>query len=309
MKYTILGAGGAIGNALAYELLNKKENVRLVSRNSYSIPGTEAVKADLTSFTETLNSVNNSDVVYLCAGLKYDASVWSVLWPKIMGNVIDACKSVNVKLIFFDNVYMYGLVKGKMTETTPYNPCSKKGEIRSKIASLLEDEIKKKNINAIIARSADFYGPYASKSSLPGILAIDKLMHGKRALWLVDVNKSHSFTYTLDCARALVLLSNRDECYNQTWHMPTYNPAINGKEFIELIAKEAETAPSYTILKRWMIKSAGLFNSDIAELYEMLYQNEYEYYFDSTKFNSFFNYKPVSYQEGIRETINSLKTR
>lgn len=308
MKHTILGAGGAIGNALAYELLNKKENVRLVSRSNYSIPGTESVKADLTSFTETLNSVKNSDVVYLCAGLKYNASVWSLFWPKIMQNVIDACKSVNAKLIFFDNVYMYGLVKGKMTETTPYNPCSKKGEIRGKIASLLEDEIKKKNINAIIARSADFYGPYAAKSSLPGILAIDKLMHGKRALWIVDVNKPHTFTYTIDSAKALVLLSSRDECYNQIWHMPSYNPAISGKEFIELIAKEAGTTPSYTVLKRWMVKSAGLFNRDIAELYEMLYQNEYEYYFDSTKFNSFFSYKPVSYQEGIRETINFLRT-
>lgn len=309
MKHTILGAGGAIGNSLAYELLNKKENVRLVSRSGYSIPGAEAVKADLSSFTDTLNSVKNSDIVYLCAGLKYDASVWSVLWPAIMRNVIDACKSVNAKLVFFDNVYMYGLVKGKMTETTPYNPCSKKGEIRGKIASLLEEEIKRKNINAIIARSADFYGPYASKSSLPGILAIDKLMNGKKAQWLVDVNKPHSFTYTLDCAKALALLANREECYNQTWHMPTYNPAISGKEFIELIAKEVNSPASYTILSRWMIKFAGFFNGDIAGLYEMLYQNEYEYYFDSTKFNSFFNYKPVSYVEGIRETINFIRIR
>jgi nucleoside-diphosphate-sugar epimerase len=309
MKYTILGAGGAIGNSLAYELLNKKENVRLVSRRGYSIPGAEAVKADLSSYTDTLNSVKNSDVVYLCAGLKYDASVWSVLWPAIMRNVFDACKSANAKLVFFDNVYMYGLVKGKMTETTPYNPCSKKGEIRGKIASLLEEEIKRKNINAIIARSADFYGPYAVKSSLPGILAIDKLMNGKKAQWLVDVDKPHSFTYTLDCAKALVLLSNRDECYNQTWHMPTYNPAINGKEFIELIANEVNSPASYTILSRWMIKFAGFFNGDIAGLYEMLYQNEHEYYFDSTKFNGFFNYKPVSYAEGIRETINFIRTR
>jgi len=62
---------------------------------------------------------------------------------------------------------MYGKVAGQMTETTPYNPCSRKGEIRAKIATLLEDEIKKKNLNAIIARAADLYGPYATKNSLP----------------------------------------------------------------------------------------------------------------------------------------------
>jgi hypothetical protein len=48
---------------------------------------------------------------------------------------------------------MYGRVNGKMTETTPYNPCSRKGEIRAKTVMLLENEISKKNINAIVARS------------------------------------------------------------------------------------------------------------------------------------------------------------
>jgi len=101
MKHTILGAGGSIGNALAFELLKANENVRLVSRSNYSIPGTESFKANITSYEETLKSVQNSDVVYLCAGLAYDLNVWLELWPKIMQNAIDACKKVNAKLIFF----------------------------------------------------------------------------------------------------------------------------------------------------------------------------------------------------------------
>ena len=100
MKHTILGAGGSIGNALAHELLKNKEDIRLVSRSNYSIPGTESCKADLTSYEETLNSVENSDIVYLCLGLPYDSKLWSELWPKIMHNSIDACKRVNSKLIF-----------------------------------------------------------------------------------------------------------------------------------------------------------------------------------------------------------------
>ncbi len=307
MKHTILGAGGPIGNALTYELLKNKESVRLVSRSKYSIPGTESFKADITSYAETLNSVKNSDVVYLCIGLPYDSKIWSDLWPKIMQNTIDACKSVNAKLIFFDNVYMYGKVNGKMVETTSYNPCSKKGEIRAKVATSLEDEIKKKNITAMITRSADFYGPYATKSSVPYILAIDKLKHGKSAQWLLNDNKLHSYTYTLDCAKGLNLLSARAECYNQIWHLPTYNPAIDGKTFINLIAQELGVAPNYTVFKKWIIKMASFFNKNLSEIYEMLYQNEFEYNFDSTKFNTFFNYKPKSYQEGIHETIEFFK--
>ena len=100
MKHTILGAGGSIGNALTYELLKSKESVRLVSRSNYSITGAESFKADISSYEETLNSVKGSDIVYLLAGIPYDRKIWTELWPKIMKNVIDACKNVGAKLIF-----------------------------------------------------------------------------------------------------------------------------------------------------------------------------------------------------------------
>jgi len=309
MRHTILGAGGSIGNALTYELLKTNDPIRLVSRSNFSIPGTESFKADITSYEETLNSIKDSDVVYLCAGLQYDVKVWTELWPKIMQNAIDACKSVGTKFIFFDNVYMYGKVTGKMIEATPYNPCSKKGEIRAKIATLLEDEIKKKNINAIIARAADLYGPYANRSSMPYILVFDKFMHNKSAQWMADVHKTHSFSHTTDCANGLLLLAQKEESFNQIWHLPTYNPAPDGKTFIEMVAKEMGVAPKYMVLKKWMVKMGGLFDHTVSELYEMLYQNELDYYFDSSKFNDFFSYSPRTYSEGIHETVEFINRK
>jgi len=307
MKHTILGAGGSVGNALASELLNKNENVRLVSRSGFSIQGAEVFKADLNSYNETLKSIEGSDMAYLTVGLPYNSKIWNEKWPVIMQNTIDACKKAGVKLIFFDNVYMYGKVNGEMTENIPYNPCSKKGEIRARVATMLEEEMKNGNIKAVIARAADLYGPFGTKTSLPFIFVIDKLMKGKKAQWLVSDNKKHSFTYTIDAAKGMVLLANNEESNNQIWHLPTYNPAITGKEFIELAAKELNVEPNYSILKKWMIKMAGFFDRTISEVYEMLYQNEDNYIFNSTKFNDFFNYKPETYSEGIKETIKHLK--
>ena len=309
MNHTILGAGGSVGNSLTNQLLKTNENIRLVSRSNYSIPGTESFKADLTSYDETLKSVQNSDIVYLCAGLPYDSKVWADLWPKVMKNSIDACKSAKAKLIFFDNVYMYGKVEGKMTESSAFNPCSRKGEARAKTVMLLENEINIKNINAIIARSADLYGPFATKTSVPYILVIDKLMYGKKAQWMIDVNKIHSLTYTIDAARGMILLSKDEACYNQTWHLPTSEPPVDGDTFIKLVAEELGVAPDYTILKKWMLKIIGTFSKTVHESYEMLYQSEFDYYFDSTKFTGYFNYKPVPYSAGIYETIEKLKTR
>jgi hypothetical protein len=76
-----------------------------------------------------------------------------------------------------------------------------------------------------------------------------------------------------------------------------------------LAAKEFGVAPKYSVLKKWMVKMVGLFNKTVNESYEMLYQSEFEYYFDSTKFNDFFNFKPTTYQEGIHETIAFLKRK
>jgi len=301
--HTILGAGGAIGNCLTQELLSHAQQVRLVSRSGYAAPGTKSVKADIGSQADTLRAVEGSDVVYLCVGLPYDTKIWRELWPKIMRNTIDACKKANAKLIFFDNVYMYGETDEKMTETTPYNPCSRKGEIRAVIARLLEAEMEQGNIRAIIARSADFYGPHASQSSIPYVMALENLMKAKKPQWLIDGGLLHSYTYTIDCAKGLYLLARSNEAFNQIWHLPTCNPGINGETFIRLAAAELGQPVSYTVLKKWMVKLGGLFNKTIAELYEMLYQNEMNYHFDSTKFNQYFQYKPTSYEEGIRGTI------
>lgn len=309
MLYTILGAGGAVGNALAAELEGKNVNLRLASRSGKYIKGAEIIKTDLARYHDTLEAVRNSDVVFLCAGLKYDHEVWKELWPVIMKNTIDACKFVNAKLVFVDNVYMYGFVDGKMTESTPYNPCSRKGEIRANISLKLEEEYKRENIQAVIARSADFYGPYSEKSSVPYILILDKLMKGKKAQMIANSDQPHSYTYTRDIAKALLILAETQTAFNQVWHLPTYNPGPDGKTFVKIAAEILGVKPRFSILQPWMIKAGGLFDKTVAELYEMIYQNKYPYHFDSTKFNSAFSYTPVGYEKGIKEHIEFIKTQ
>src|ERR1700738_600741 len=182
---TILGAGGIIGNELAKILAEQKKPFRLVSRNPKPSSGAEAIAADLVDREQTVRAVAGSDVVHLVAGLKYDTTVWRALWPRIMANTIEACKRAQAKLVFFDNVYMYGRVKGAMTEETPYAPCSKKGEVRAHIATMLMNEVKAGNLRAMIARAPDFYGPN-TPNSVAHALVFEPLSKGKSASWLVN---------------------------------------------------------------------------------------------------------------------------
>lgn len=304
---TILGAGGAIGNELVKLLAARKQPFRLVGRNPRATPGaTEALAADLTDQDQAIRAVAGSTVVYLVVGLKYAHKIWQEAWPRIMGNTIEACKRAGSKLVFFDNVYMYGKVNGPMTEETPFNPCSKKGEVRAKIATALINEWKAGALTGMIARAADFYGP-DTLNAVSNVLVFQPFSRKEKASWLVNDSVAHSLTFTPDAAQGLVQLAERAATWNQTWHVPTTPNPLTGKEFVTLAAKEFGVAPKYRVLSRPMIRVAGWFNPLVRESYEMLYQSESAYLFDSSKFAKEFGFAGTPYVDGIRTTAASFR--
>ncbi len=300
--HTILGANGTIAAELIPVLQANAQQIRLVSRNPKKVTGAEVFQADMLNRDQVFEAVKGADVVYLLVGLEYNRKIWRTEWPVIMRNTIDACKAAGARLIFFDNVYMYGKVNGSMTEATPYNPCSVKGKIRAEIDEMLLKEMKSGSLKALIATSADFYGPRTSKTSVASIMIFDKMKKGKTAQWFVNAKQPHSFTYTPDAAVALYMLAGSENAYGQTWHLPTAKPALTGNEFISIAAKYMHAGNKVQVLPKWLVGMIGLFVPVMKELGEMLYQNEFPYIFDSSKFEKSFQFKPTPYEEGIRQT-------
>lgn len=218
---TILGAGGVIGTYLAKNLPQYTSQIRLVSRNPKTVnPADEILSADLLNGDQVAKAVQGSEVVYLTAGLPYNLKIWQSQWPVIMSNVIEACIRHRAKLVFFDNVYSYGRVPGWMSEDTPMNPSSKKGEVRKKLAGMIMDAVKSGALKAIIARAADFYGPN-TPLSFATVMIFENFRKGKKAQWLINDRVRHSLTYTPDAGKATAILGNTESAYNQVWHLPT----------------------------------------------------------------------------------------
>jgi nucleoside-diphosphate-sugar epimerase len=249
--------------------------------------------------------VEGSEVVYLVLGFDYNIKVWEENWPKLMRAVIDACKKHGSKLVFFDNVYMYDInAIPHMTEESPINPPSRKGAVRKQIASMIMNEVKTGQLKALIARSADFYGPGTNGKAVINELVFKNLLKKKRALWFIDAGKKHSFTFAPDAARATALLGNTDDAYNQVWHLPTDKNILTGREIVALFADELKADSNVRVVPMWMIRLMGLFVPVMREMPEMMYQYDRDYFFDSSKFEKRFNFQPVSYSEGIRRTVN-----
>ena len=303
---TILGANGVIGQDLSRALAQSDPRIRQVSRNPRRVnPTDEVVSADLLDSEATARAVAGSEVVYLVAGLKYDATVWQVQWPQVMRHVIDACKRHGSRLVFLDNVYAYGRVDGAMTEATPFNPTSRKGEVRARIASMLLDEMHAGSVQAMIVRSADFYGPGAT-NSFPHVLVFERIRKGKAPQWIGNPAAVHTFTFTPDAARAMAVLGRSPEAFGRTWHLPTSREPFSGADFVRLACELAGRPYKLSVAPRWVLKAMGLFVPVLRENEEMMYQFDYDYRFDSSKIESAFGLQATPYREGIGESLGRV---
>ena len=306
--HTILGANGAVGRELSRALNARALRLRQVSRHPQrEFPSDEIIVADLTNAASTAAAIAGSDVVYLTAGVSYSTAAWQADWPRIMANVIDGCERSGAALVFFDNVYAYGEVAGTMTEETPFNPCSHKGELRARIATTLLDAIRSKRVNAMIVRSPDFYCPSepGCTTGLLNAIVFDRLRAGRAPQWLGNPDAPHSFSYTPDLGRSLALLSTNAAAFGQTWHVLTTPEQLSGRELVHLAAGIADVQAKLQNAPRWMIRMLGLFQPMMREQVEMMYQYEQPYIFNSTKLEHTFGVSATSYRDAFREVWSS----
>lgn len=304
---TILGSGGPIGTELAKALTRYTNDIRLVSRVPVKVnPSDELFPADLLQIQAVKKAVSGSEIVYLTAGLPYNYSTWAKEWPVIVTNVIEACMEFDTKLVFFDNMYLYDSNQlGKMTETATVNPPSKKGVVRAKIAEMIMQEVWTGTLSALIARSADFYGPGIKNNSILIETVFKPLSQNQKAKWMGSAQYKHSFTYTPDAGKATALLGNTEDAYGQVWHLPTAPDPLTGEEWVNCIAKAMDKKPGYWEIPKWMVRAMGVFMPIMRETVEMMYQYEQDYVFDSSKFCDRFKMRPTPYKEGVREVVQA----
>ncbi|MDX1908865.1 MAG: NAD-dependent epimerase/dehydratase family protein [Bacteroidia bacterium] len=301
---TILGSGGAIGVGVAQALTAWTRDIRLVSRNPRKVNETDTLfPADLSDPQEIDRAVAGSEIVYVTIGFDYTAAIWRAKWPPFMRAVVAACEKHQAKLVFFDNVYMYDPAEiPHMTETSRIAPISQKGAVRAEIATMITDAVAAGRLTALIARSADFYGPGNDKSVLISTV-YDNLRTGKPANWFISGDHLHTFTYTPDAAKATALLGNTPDAYNQVWHVPTDSTRLTGRDWVALFARELGVAPRLQTMPQWILSLVGIFVPILREFREMTYQYDRDYVFDSSKFEKRFGIKATPPEQAVREIV------
>jgi nucleoside-diphosphate-sugar epimerase len=304
--HVVLGARGVSGLAVIEELRNRNLNIRGVARSGTTSVTT--LNADLLDRTSTEKATQGASHVYLCAGLEYSSKVWAREWPIVMDNVIYACEKSQSKLIFLDNIYMYGPVPLSVPfdESHPRSPSSQKGKVRKLISEMVLQANKQGRIKAIIARSADFYGPNVTNCALYPSL-IENIVKNKNPQSIGKLNVKHTYAYIPDLGKALVLLGLEESCYGEVWHLPV-SESLTISEIIILINKILKTNFEVSYVPSILRKTLSLFISPLRELNEMMYQFEYDYVMSYDKFQKKFpKFKATQMEEGLRNTLTSFQ--
>jgi nucleoside-diphosphate-sugar epimerase len=310
MFHTILGAGGPVGKSLATALANLNKQVRLVSRQPLvTNNGQYWLKADLSVEQDVIDALEGTEVAYLTIGLPYSTKIWREYWPRVMKNVTTACLHHGVRLVFFDNIYAVSPNHlNPITESSPLQPCSKKGEIRAEVIRILMEAVEKKGLMGLIARSADFLTLEENKGIIRPLL-YDRMLKHQRAQWICNAHVIHNFSYLPDLGKGTALLGTTPDVMQQVWNLPTDPTPMTGVDWIRMMAEEMPTSEKYTTISAGMIKFLGVFIPNMRELVEMLYQYDRDYFFDSSKFNRYFNYIPASPREAIQEMLIEIENQ
>ncbi len=310
-QVTILGYG-AIGQAVAERLSEAGRPMVICQRSSVSHlpPGATFKRCDATDPRSVAEACKGSGTVILAIGLPYDRKVWTSKWPLIMRGVLDGATQSGARLVFVDNLYMYGPQTEPLVESMPLTDFGHKPRVRSEITRLWQDAHAAGRVRATAVRGADFYGPGALDISRLGTSGIGRVVEGKPAQTIDPLDTPHDFTFTGDFARAVeTLIDAPDDAFGEAWHVPNAGPTHTLRELLELAAKQAEKPLTLQPLPRWLQGVASLFMPALGEIKEMRFQWDAPYHVNSEKFASRFWSDATPYESGIELTVEAFQRR
>jgi nucleoside-diphosphate-sugar epimerase len=218
-----------------------------------------------------------------------------------MDGAIAGASAADARIIYGDNLYMYGPVSECIREDMPYAATGRKGCTRARVADKLMNAHASGEVKAVIGRAADFYGPRVLSSSL-GERIFPRALRSKTAEVVGNPDMPHTYTFIRDFARGLVTLGERKEALGEIWHLPSAE-TLTTRQIVELVFEIAGTTPRIRAASPFIVKLMGLFNPMMRELTEVLYQFTQPFVVDHSKYAKAFGAETTPHDEAIRETL------
>jgi len=253
-----------------------------------------------------VDAVRNAEQFVVAIGFAYSGIVWREAWPKAMTNFVAASKATGARMVFIDNLYMYGPQTTPLVETMPLADTGWKPAARSAATRIWASAAAAGEACIAALRAPDFYGPGVGASYL-GDTSIGKLAQGKPAVFIGSPDVLHDYAYVPDVARAATtLLAAPDSAFGQAWHVPCA-PTRTTRDILALAAEALGVKLRISAMPAWMLGASGMFSPFLRELGEMRFQWDRPYRVDASRFAAAFWSDATPFETGVRETALAFR--
>ncbi len=226
----VIGAG-VIGSRVAEMLAGRGHGVSVVSRRGSGPAGVTHLAADAADAGAMARLAEAAAVIYNCVNPPYHR--WPADWPPIAASLLAAAERSGAVLVTLSNLYAYGPatrslgVNGydeahPMTEATPLAATGRKGRVRARVWQDALAAHQAGRVRVAEVRASDFVGPGAT--SALGERIVRRVRQGKSVSVLGRVDRPHSWSFTEDVARMLVVAGTDPRAWGHAWHVPSNEP-------------------------------------------------------------------------------------
>ena len=266
---TVLGINGHVGHAIAHAMHAAGWQVTGFGRsNKQPIPGVAFHKGDATSAQDIAAAIAGADVVVNALNLPYPDWYHGRAEAQL-ATVLEALGTSGKTLLFPGNIYNYAASDRRITPDLPQRPETPRGAIRVRMEQMLAEAAARGDIQAIILRAGDFFGPEASNDWFDLVMLREA---GKGRFAKIGApGVKHAWAYLPDLARAFEKLAWHRAEFGafETFHFSGH--FVTPEEMAAAVVAAAPVPLKVSNFPRFIFKAVGLFDPMMREIGKMGY--------------------------------------
>ena len=268
-KVVVLGLNGHIGQAVAVAFRDAGWDVAGMARSDrHRTPGIRYVQGDSDSVEDMRRAIGDAQIVVNALNMRYDQWFEGRMEAQ-MARVLEAMGRTGKTMLFPGNIYNFSASDRVMTPDLPQRPQTVRGALRVRVEQQFEAAAARGDVQVLIVRAGDFYGPASSGDWFDQVVFTDIKKGVVKTMGKPGV--PHAWAYLPDLGRAFEALASVRKSLKAFDRFHFAGHFVTGEEMGAAVARAAPAPVKVSAFPMWLLQVAGLVDPVVREVSKMRY--------------------------------------